>query len=156
MRKLPCSILHPICEKKHMVFYCCWKNLHFLLRKWYLKRCIFYVPNKVSSSRASWHVPWPTYIRGFTKFGIKVAWRLQFLEYLKTLSLKFQKARTKIEVVLALPCWLSQLNWDSQQGRLRTTSILVRAFWNFKLLRSSNTPETVAFTPPWYQTWWNP
>ena len=22
--------------------------------------------------------------------------------------------------------------WDSQQGRLRTTSILVRAFWNFK------------------------
>ena len=32
-----------------------------------------------------------------------------------------------------LPCWLSQLNWDSQQGRLRTTSKLVRAFWNFKL-----------------------
>ena len=25
------------------------------------------------------------------------------------------------------------LNWDSQQGRVRTTSILVRAFWNFKL-----------------------
>ena len=24
-------------------------------------------------------------------------------------------------------------NWDSQQGRPRTTSILVRAFWNFKL-----------------------
>ena len=23
------------------------------------------------------------YIRGFTKFGIKVLWRLQFLEYLK-------------------------------------------------------------------------
>ena len=23
-------------------------------------------------------------------------------------------------------------------------------------LRSSNTPETVAFTIPWYQTWWNP
>ena len=71
------------------------------------------------------------YIRGFTKFGIKVLWRLQFLEYLRTLSLKFQKARTKIEVVLTLPCWLSQLNWDSQQGRARTTSILVRAFWNF-------------------------
>ena len=33
---------------------------------------------------------------------------LQFLEYLRTLSLKFQKARAKIEVVLALPCWLSQ------------------------------------------------
>ena len=23
--------------------------------------------------------------------------------------------------------------WDSQQGKVRTTSILVRAFWNFKL-----------------------
>ena len=44
-------ILHPICEKKHMVFHCCWKNLHFLLRK----KCIFYVPYKVSSSRANWH-----------------------------------------------------------------------------------------------------
>ena len=32
----------------------------------------------------------------------------QFLEYLRTLSLKFQKAPTKIEVVLALPSWLSQ------------------------------------------------
>ena len=64
--------------------------------------------------------------------GIKVLWRLQLLEYLRTLSLKFQKARTKIEVVLSLPCWLSQFSWDSQQGRLRTTSILVRAFWNFK------------------------
>ena len=31
--------------------------------------------------------------------------------YLRTLSLKFQKAQTKIEVVLSLPCWLSQLNW---------------------------------------------
>jgi hypothetical protein len=65
--------------------------------------------------------------------GIKVYWRPQFPEYLGTLSLKFQKARTKIEVVLSLPSWLSQLNWDSYQGRLRTTSILVRAFWNFKL-----------------------
>ena len=45
----------------------------------------------------------------------------------------FQKTRTKIEVFLALPCWLSQLNWESQQGRGRKTSILVRAFWNFKL-----------------------
>ena len=73
-----------------------------------------------------------TYIRGFTKLGIKVLWRLQVLEYLRTLHLKFQKARTKIEVVLSLPCWLSQFSWDSQQGRLRTTSTLVRAFWNFK------------------------
>jgi hypothetical protein len=39
--------------------------------------------------------------------GIKIYWLIQFLEYLRTLSLKFQKARTKIGVVLALPCWLS-------------------------------------------------
>ena len=50
------------------------------------------------------------YIRGFTKFCIKVLWRLQFLECLRTLCLKFRKARTKIEVVLSLPCWLSQLS----------------------------------------------
>ena len=25
-----------------------------------------------------------------------------------------------------------EFSWDSQQGRLRTTSILIRAFWNFK------------------------
>jgi hypothetical protein len=73
------------------------------------------------------------YIRGFTKFSIKVAWSLQFLGYLRTLGLKFQKAQTKIEVFLALPCWLSQLNWDSQQGRKRKISILLESFWNFKL-----------------------
>jgi hypothetical protein len=50
-----------------------------------------------------------TYIRVIQKFGIKVYWRLQFSEYLGTLSLKFQKARTKTEVVLSLPSWLSQL-----------------------------------------------
>ena len=55
------------------------------------------------------------YIRGFTKFGIKVSRRLQFLEYLRTLHLKFQKARTKTEVVLSLPCWLAQLNWLTGQ-----------------------------------------
>ena len=37
------------------------------------------------------------YYRGFTKFGIKVSRRLQFLEYLRTLHLKFTKARTKTE-----------------------------------------------------------
>ena len=31
------------------------------------------------------------------------------------------------------PCWMSQLNWDSQQGRDRKTSILALAFWNSKL-----------------------
>ena len=53
------------------------------------------------------------YIRGFTKFGIKVALSLQFLGYLRTLSLKFQKAWTKIEVFLALPCWLSQFSQEN-------------------------------------------
>jgi hypothetical protein len=57
---------------------------------------------------------------------------------LRTLRLKFQKARTKIEVVLSLPCWLS----DS--GELQ--------FWSepseILNVRSSNTPETVAFTIP--------
>ena len=52
---------------------------------------------------------------------------------MSTLSLKFKNARTRIEVFLSLSCRLSQLNWDSRQGRARTTSILVRAFWNFKL-----------------------
>ena len=44
--------------------------------------------------------------------GIKVLWRLLFLGYLRTLSLKFQKDRTKIEVVLSLPCWLSQFSFN--------------------------------------------
>ena len=35
------------------------------------------------------------------------------------------------------PVSVHKLNWDSQQGRVRTTSISVRAFWNFQLLRSS-------------------
>ena len=48
---------------------------------------------------------------GFFRFqGIKVLWRLQFLEYLRILSLKFQMAQTKIEVVLSLSCWLSQFS----------------------------------------------
>ena len=51
-----------------------------------------------------------SYCRGCQKFGIKGYWKLQFLGYLRTLSLKLQKARTKIEVVLTLPCWLSQLS----------------------------------------------
>ena len=85
-------------------------------------------------------------IMGFTKFSIKEAWSLQFWGCLRTLNLKFQKARTKIEVVLGLPCWLSQ------SGQLQ--------FWfepsEILNIRSWNTPETLAFTIPWYQTWWNP
>ena len=49
-------------------------------------------------------------------FEITVACGLKFHGYLKTLSLKIQKARTKIEVFLTLPCWLFHLNWESQQG----------------------------------------
>ena len=47
---------------------------------------------------------------GFTKFYIKMACCLKFRWYLRTLSLKFRKARTKtkIEVFLSLPCWVSQ------------------------------------------------
>ena len=82
------------------------------------------------------------YIRGFTKFDIKVLWRLQVLEYLRTLSLKFQKARTKIEVVLSLPCWLSQF-------------IVVRAFWNFKCKVFKHS-RTCSLHNTLIQTWWNP
>ena len=71
-------------------------------------------------------------ILGHTGFfrlqGIKVLWCLQLLGYLRTLSLKFQRATSKIEVVLALPCWLFQSSWESQQ----VTAILLVAFWNFK------------------------
>ena len=63
----------------------------------------------ISLSKKFWKLLLIINIRGCQKFGIKVYWRLQFLGYLRTLSLKFQKARTKIEVVLSLPCWLSQL-----------------------------------------------
>ena len=66
------------------------------------------------------------YIRWFRTFldfkvHIKVLWRLQFLEYSRTLSLKFQKARTKIEVILSLPCWLSQFSWDFKLGETPST-----------------------------------
>ena len=56
------------------------------------------------------HVPTLGDTQFFRLQCIKALWRLQFLEYLRTLS-----------------------SWESQQGRLRTTSILVRAFWNLKL-----------------------
>ena len=66
----------------------------------------------------------------FHTFSIKVVWYLQFLGYLRTLSLKFQKATSKIEVFLSLPCCLSQTANRTEPGK---TSILVLAFWNFKL-----------------------
>ena len=60
-----------------------------------------------------------------------MVWSLQFLGYLRTLSLKFQKATIKIEVFQSLPC----LGWRSQtkQGRDWKNSILLIAFSNFKL-----------------------
>ena len=39
----------------------------------------------------------------------------------------------KVCIVKATVSWVFEdPSWDSQQGRLRTSSILVRAFWNFK------------------------
>jgi hypothetical protein len=50
------------------------------------------------------------------------------LEYLRTLSLKFQKAWTKIEVVLSLPCWLSQFSFylDTKLGETPSLHTLVK------------------------------
>ena len=59
------------------------------------------------------------YTRGCHTFATKIYLLIQFLEYLRTLSLKFQKARTKIEVVLALPCWLSQFNFNFGHNLLK-------------------------------------
>ena len=70
-------------------------------------------------------------VRGFNKSSIKVAWSLQFLGYLRTLS----------------SFWLSQLNWDSQLGRDRKTTILLVAFWISKL-QVLKYPKKVDFTPP--------
>jgi hypothetical protein len=42
---------------------------------------------------------------------------------------------------------------------LKSIETHARAFLTlqfFGYLRTLSTPETVAFTPPWYQTWWNP
>ena len=50
-------------------------------------------------------------IQDFLDFKVS---RLQFLGYLRTLCLKFQKAWIKIEVVVTLPCWLSQLTETDQ------------------------------------------
>ena len=56
-------------------------------------------------------------------FEITVARGLKFHWYLRTLSIKFQKARTKIEVSLSLPCWLSH------SLAVRKTSILLLDFF---------------------------
>ena len=46
-----------------------------------------------------------------------MAWSLQFLGYLRTLSLKFQKATSKIEIFLSLPC----LGWRPDNPKLNRT-----------------------------------
>ena len=50
-------------------------------------------------------------------FEITVACDLNFHWYLRTLGLKFQKARTKIELFLSLSCWLCQFYLDSPKKR---------------------------------------
>ena len=93
--------------------------------------------------------------RGFTKFGIKVLWRLQFLEYLRTLSLKFQKAWIKLK--LSWVCPVGCLSLADPANRADSGQL---QFWSEPSeildVRFSSTVETVALTIPWYQTWWNP
>ena len=52
------------------------------------------------------------YARGFTKFKITVACGLKFHWYLRTLSLKFQKSRTKTEAKLRQPTGQRQENFS--------------------------------------------
>jgi hypothetical protein len=88
---------------------------NFLSCSWYIQRC--------SNQRTS-YASFITYLRRnpivlflrntysylvSLNFEITVACDLKFHWYLRTLSLTFQKARTKIEVFLSLPCWLSRL-----------------------------------------------
>ena len=65
---------------------------------------------------------WCADIRCFAKFGIKVAWSLQFL--------KFQKARTKIEVFLALPL-MSQLNYEFFKKKNQKFFRFLKFFFEF-------------------------
>ena len=108
------------------------------------------------------------YIRGFTKFGIKVLWRLQFLKYLRTLRLKFQKARIKIEVVLSLPCWLSQYCHNKLYQSLsdlecilvifwhRKFAIIIVAYWNQCLQKFGVQPQVVTTNRgcQWFPIFW--
>ena len=74
------------------------------------------------------------YIRGFTKFEITVACGLKFHLYL---SLKFQKARTKIEVfLLAVSAKLRQPTGQRQENFNFGPSLLkfkvLKYQWNFR------------------------
>ena len=74
-------------------------------------------------------------VRGFTKFGIKVLWSLQFLGYFRTLSWKLQFAET------ANRADSGQLQFWSEPSEILN-------------LGSSNTSEPAAFTIPWYLEVW--
>ena len=69
----------------------------------------------------------------FKTFSIKVAWSLQFLGYLRTLSLEFQQARLQAKLKSSCLCLF---------GRPSLTEIS-----NL----SSNTNETLGHTPLWFQ-----
>ena len=72
------------------------------------------------------------YIRGFTEFGIKVLWRLQFLEYLiEDLTFRTSKGSDQNwscpeSALLAVSAKLRQLAGQTQDN------FFVRAFWNFQ------------------------
>ena len=91
---------------------CLWKEVKWLmLKSWNLSSFFLWFLQEIAKSINKDPEEWlnTSGDSGFFRLqGIKLLWRLQFLEYLRTLSLKFQKARTKIEVVLSLPCWLCQ------------------------------------------------
>ena len=62
------------------------------------------------------------------------------------LKLKFWKARTEITVALSLPCWLSQL--AESANRADSGHLQFRSEPSVLNVRSSSTPETVAFIIP--------
>ena len=70
-----------------------------------------------------------------------MAWSLQFLVYLRTLSLNFQKATSKIEVIQSLPC----LGWRLEAPK-RNRERLENVYFAHSLMKSQT-------WSPWYQ--WN-
>ena len=97
-----------------------------------------------------------------------MAWSLQFLGYLRTLNLKFQKDRTKIVVFLALPCWLSQFSLvkrkvfkDPRNCRLHATLILnlvkpllyIHLFFSFLFLGHQDLRSRFAGAENWSKQW---
>ena len=76
---------------------------------------LFWTAGMIKSYGVIFDMILKTFPGTYTTLGVSpnfrsVACGLKFHWYLRTLGLKFQKARTKIEVFLSLPCWLSQLN----------------------------------------------